>query len=196
MLPGRSLNYWGRWTVGKRLETRRASSEPHLSRRRTFGDRRWLAAAALLALGAMIVLAQWLWPFSPGAASLVGSRRAEGAAAAGAEHGGPQSNQPGSATQPSGGSVGGAAVSPEQQQRQGTKLSRGLSAHTGGGITVDEAPLGTVTQELGLEPGDVIVSVNGTPMNSPGDFARIYLEQGRPRQIEAIRDGRPFHRHP
>jgi membrane-associated protease RseP (regulator of RpoE activity) len=80
-------------------------------------------------------------------------------------------------------------------QRQAAKIARGLSANPGGGILVEGAPPGSVAGQLSLQVGDVIVSVNGDAVSSPEQFARIYREQGPPRQLTIIRDGREMHRH-
>ena len=80
-------------------------------------------------------------------------------------------------------------------QRQAAKIARGLSANPGGGILVEEAPPGSVAGQLRLQVGDVITSVNGDAVSSPDQFARIYREQGLPRQLTIIRDGKEMHRH-
>lgn len=80
-------------------------------------------------------------------------------------------------------------------QRQAAKIARGLSANPGGGILVEGAPPGSVAGQLRLQVGDVIISVNGDAVSSPEEFARIYSEQGLPRQLTIIRDGREMHRH-
>jgi membrane-associated protease RseP (regulator of RpoE activity) len=94
------------------------------------------------------------------------------------------------------GEVSGVTPPDEQQQSQLAKLSRGLSAHQGGGIEVDDVQSGSVAGALGLQPGDVILVINGTRVDSPAEFARIYQEEGMPSQIVAQRDGRLFHDHP
>jgi S1-C subfamily serine protease len=80
-------------------------------------------------------------------------------------------------------------------QRQAAKIARGLSANPGGGIRVEGAPPGSVAGQLRLQVGDVITSVNGDAVSSPEQFARIYREQGPPRQLTILRDGREMHRH-
>jgi len=80
-------------------------------------------------------------------------------------------------------------------QRQAAKIARGLSANPGGGILVEEAPPGSVAGQLRLQVGDVITSVNGEAVSSPEQFAGIYREQGLPRQLTIIRDGKEMHRH-
>jgi membrane-associated protease RseP (regulator of RpoE activity) len=83
----------------------------------------------------------------------------------------------------------------QQDQRQAAKITRGLAANPSGGILVETAPSGTVASQLRLEAGDVIVSVNGRPVRSPEEFARIYREQGLPRQMTVIHNGSETHHH-
>jgi membrane-associated protease RseP (regulator of RpoE activity) len=82
-----------------------------------------------------------------------------------------------------------------QDQRQTAKITRGLGANPGGGILVVEIAPYTVASQLRVEVGDVITSVNGDAVASPEDFARIYREQGLPRQMTVIHNGREIHRH-
>jgi S1-C subfamily serine protease len=83
----------------------------------------------------------------------------------------------------------------DPDQRQLAKITRGMSAAAGGGILVTATPPGSVTGQLRLREGDVIVAVNGESVSSPEEFARIYREQGVPRQLTLVRDGREIHRH-
>ncbi|MGH8305524.1 MAG: PDZ domain-containing protein, partial [Steroidobacteraceae bacterium] len=53
----------------------------------------------------------------------------------------------------------------------------------------------SVAGKLGLRPGDVIVAVNGTPVDSPASFAQLFETDGMPRQLDAVRDGRAIHLH-
>ena len=82
-----------------------------------------------------------------------------------------------------------------RDQRQVAKITHGLTANPGGGILVEAAPPGSVASQLRVQAGDVIVSVNGDSVTSPEDFARIYREQGLPRQMTVIHNGREMHRH-
>ena len=43
-----------------------------------------------------------------------------------------------------------------------------------GGVRVEDAPSGSLSNKLGLQSGDIITSINGQPINSPGDLARVY----------------------
>ena len=83
----------------------------------------------------------------------------------------------------------------EQDQRQVAKITRGLTANPGGGILVESIPPGSVASQLRVQAGDVIVSINGDVVTSPQEFARIYREQGLPRQMTVIHNGREMHRH-
>jgi hypothetical protein len=80
-------------------------------------------------------------------------------------------------------------------QRQLAKITRGMSVAAGGGVLVTETPPGSVTGQLRLRAGDVILAVNGEAISTPDQFARIYRDQGLPRQLTLVRDGREIHRH-
>jgi S1-C subfamily serine protease len=80
-------------------------------------------------------------------------------------------------------------------RRQDAKIARGLSASPLGGVLVTAVPPGSVTGQLHLQAGDIIVAVNGEAVSSPGDFARLYREHGLPTELTVIRDGRELHRH-
>jgi general secretion pathway protein C len=51
-----------------------------------------------------------------------------------------------------------------------------LGTPAGGGVRMEQAPPGSLAQKLGLQPGDVIRKVNGQPIASQGDLARIYTQ--------------------
>jgi general secretion pathway protein C len=55
----------------------------------------------------------------------------------------------------------------------------------GGGARVDDAPAGSLAQRLGFQAGDIIRSVNGQPIASPGDLARLYQQFATLNRIEA-----------
>ena len=55
----------------------------------------------------------------------------------------------------------------------------------GGGVRLDAAPAGSLAAKLGLQPGDVIKKVNGQPVASPGDLARLYQQFATLSQIDA-----------
>jgi general secretion pathway protein C len=46
----------------------------------------------------------------------------------------------------------------------------------GGGVRIDGAGANTLAGKLGLQSGDVISAVNGQPVNSAGDLARLYSQ--------------------
>ena len=46
----------------------------------------------------------------------------------------------------------------------------------GGGVRMEQAPPGSLAQKLGLQPGDVIKKLNGQPVASTGDLARLYTQ--------------------
>ncbi len=59
-----------------------------------------------------------------------------------------------------------------------------------GGVQVKDAPTGSLAQKLGLQPGDIIATVNGQPVTGPGDLARFYGQFGSTNSIRAeIRRG-------
>jgi membrane-associated protease RseP (regulator of RpoE activity) len=80
--------------------------------------------------------------------------------------------------------------------RQRSKITRGMSAHPGGGIRVDRTPPGSVTEQMHVRAGDIILAVNGTPVSSLDEFARIYREEGLPRELLVRRGNREIRRHP
>ncbi len=53
-----------------------------------------------------------------------------------------------------------------------------IGSGAGGGVRIDSAPTGSLPQKLGLAEGDVIRSLNGQPVNSAGDLARLYGQFG------------------
>lgn len=54
-----------------------------------------------------------------------------------------------------------------------------------GGVRMELAPPGSLAQKLGLQPGDVIKSVNGQPVASAGDLARLYTQFAQLSLIQA-----------
>ena len=163
---------------------------------------------ALLA-GLVIVAALLTWsllrprtesaPAPPGPAATDDSPDSGSAASGGLPAGTPGAQVPGetagaSATVESDSEATSAPLSPIDQ-RQNSKISRGLVARGGGGLLVSAVPPGSVPEQLRLQPGDVIVTVNGEPVSSTEDFARIYREQGTPTQLTILRRGREMHLH-
>jgi len=55
----------------------------------------------------------------------------------------------------------------------------------GGGVRMDEAPAGSLASRLGLQPGDVIKKVNGQPVASAGDLARLHQQFSTTSLIQA-----------
>ena len=60
-----------------------------------------------------------------------------------------------------------------------------IGAPASGGVRMDAAPPGSLAQKLGLRQGDVIRKVNGQPVASPGDLARLYQQFGTLSLIQA-----------
>jgi S1-C subfamily serine protease len=80
-------------------------------------------------------------------------------------------------------------------ERQLVKIARGLTLGPDGTLRVSATPPGSVVGQLHLQPGDVIVTVNGRAVSTPEDFARVYHEQGPPTELTLLRDGQEIHRH-
>ena len=55
----------------------------------------------------------------------------------------------------------------------------------GGGVRMEAAPAGSLANKLGLQPGDLIKKVNGQPVASSGDLARLYQEFATLHQVQA-----------
>lgn len=60
-----------------------------------------------------------------------------------------------------------------------------LGTPPGGGVRMEQAPSGSLAQKLGLQPGDVIRKVNGQPIASQGDLARVYTQFNSLAQVQA-----------
>jgi general secretion pathway protein C len=60
-----------------------------------------------------------------------------------------------------------------QDPRQMNFLGR-IGPAPAGGVRVEDSPAGSLANKLGLQAGDVITAINGQPINSPGDLARVY----------------------
>jgi type II secretory pathway component PulC len=80
------------------------------------------------------------------------------------------------------------------EQRQITKITRGMRSDPAGGVRVEEAPPGSVANQMHLQPGDLLKSVNNETVSSPEDFARIYRAEGIPGEFVVMRNGREMHR--
>ena len=80
-------------------------------------------------------------------------------------------------------------------ERQDAKIARGLTSNAEGGLLVASAPPASPAAALRLQPGDVILTVNGTSVSTPADFVRLYREQGMPSELTILRAGREMHLH-
>ena len=80
------------------------------------------------------------------------------------------------------------------EQRQITKITRGMRSDPAGGVRVEETPPGSVANQMHLQPGDLLISVNNETVSSPEDFARIYRAEGIPGEFVVMRNGRELHR--
>lgn len=61
----------------------------------------------------------------------------------------------------------------------------GRISSANGGVRIDSAPAGSLPQKLGLAEGDVIRSLNGQPVSSIGDLARLYGQFGNLNAVRA-----------
>ncbi|HEX4387013.1 MAG TPA: PDZ domain-containing protein [Steroidobacteraceae bacterium] len=91
--------------------------------------------------------------------------------------------------------VGAASASSGVDERQNAKIARGLASNSEGGLVVQSAPPASVVQALRLQPGDVIVTVDGAHVSVPEDFVRLYRAHGMPTELTIVRDGREVHLH-
>ncbi|HXZ48424.1 MAG TPA: type II secretion system protein N [Usitatibacter sp.] len=55
----------------------------------------------------------------------------------------------------------------------------------GGGVRMESAPVGSLAAKLGLRSGDVIRKINGQPVASTGDLARLYQQFGSLSTVQA-----------
>jgi general secretion pathway protein C len=69
-----------------------------------------------------------------------------------------------------------------------------IGTHAQGGVRMDSAPAGSLPDKLGLKEGDVIKSINGQTVNSPGDLARLYGQFSSITnvRVEILRNGNPL----
>jgi S1-C subfamily serine protease len=84
---------------------------------------------------------------------------------------------------------------PPPEVRQLAKIAHGLRANPAGGLLVEATPPWCVVGQLRLQPGDVILSVDGVAATTPEEFALAYRERGLPRELTILRDGTEFHLH-
>lgn len=80
-----------------------------------------------------------------------------------------------------------ALKTPQQLARMGR-----FGMHPRGGVALEDSPPGGLSDRLGLKVGDTIMRVNGKPMRSPADAARIYdyLLTNEKVNLEWLRGGR------
>ena len=69
--------------------------------------------------------------------------------------------------------------------RQQVFFNGRMSAASGGGIRIEDAPGGSLLDKLGIKTGDVITAINGQPVNSQGDLVRLYTQFGSLASIRA-----------
>ncbi len=112
------------------------------------------------------------------------AQSASAAAAEGAASSGPDATVPGAEQ-----------ALPPLEMRQLAKIAHGMRPNPDGGILVEATPPGSVVGQLRLQPGDVIVSVDGVPATTPEQFARTYRERGLPQQLTVLRNGTEIHLH-
>jgi serine protease Do len=72
------------------------------------------------------------------------------------------------------------------------RLADELRAPKVDGVVVQEMSRGSVAYTAGLEPGDVILSYNGTTIVDPSQFVRLVADStiGSTARVEILRDGR------
>lgn len=72
------------------------------------------------------------------------------------------------------------------------RLADELRAPTSDGVVVNEMSRDSSAFRSGLEPGDIIISVNGTSINDPSQFVRLISDSniGSTAQIVILREGR------
>ncbi len=72
------------------------------------------------------------------------------------------------------------------------RLADELRAPTSDGIVVNQMSRDSAAYRNGLEPGDIILSVNGTTIADPSQFVRLIADSsiGSTVRIEILRDGR------
>jgi general secretion pathway protein C len=80
-----------------------------------------------------------------------------------------------------------------QDPRQMEFLGR-IGVAPNGGVRIDDAGGNTLAGKLGLQSGDIITMINGQPVNSAGDLARLYGQFNSLAQVrvEVKRAGGPM----
>ena len=79
-----------------------------------------------------------------------------------------------------------------QDPKQLANVGR-LGINPGGGLMVEEAPNGSLTEKLGLRLGDVLMRINGQPVSNQGDLQRLYQQLAQLGQVrlDIMRGGAP-----
>ena len=79
-----------------------------------------------------------------------------------------------------------------QDPKQLANVGR-LGINPGGGLMVEEAPSGSLTEKLGLRLGDVLLRINGQPVINQGDLQRLYQQLAQLGQVrlDIMRGGAP-----
>ena len=79
-----------------------------------------------------------------------------------------------------------------QDPKQLANVGR-LGINPGGGLMVEEAPSGSLTEKLGLRLGDVLMRINGQPVSNHGDLQRLYQQLAQLGQVrlDIMRGGAP-----
>ncbi|MES2354181.1 MAG: type II secretion system protein N [Pseudomonadota bacterium] len=80
-----------------------------------------------------------------------------------------------------------------QDPKQLSSLGK-VNSNAGGGVVVEDVPSNSLAERLGLQPGDIIRTINGGAVNSPGDLGRIYQHIGQTAQlrVDGMRGGQPL----
>ncbi len=82
---------------------------------------------------------------------------------------------------------------PAPDPRQLAKIVQGMRRNPEGGILVEATPPGSAAEQLHLQPGDVIVRIDGIQASAPAQFQHIYREQGLPQELTILRNGAEVH---
>ena len=69
-----------------------------------------------------------------------------------------------------------------------------VNPNPSGGVVIEDLPPSGIVERLGLQPGDVIRSINGNPVNSQADLTRLsqLLAQVSQIRVEGTRAGHPL----
>jgi S1-C subfamily serine protease len=72
------------------------------------------------------------------------------------------------------------------------RLAEGLRAPSTAGVVVNQLSRNSAAYKAGLEPGDIVLSVNGTAITDTSQFVRIVADAtiGSTARVEIMREGR------